>query len=117
MEYDHSLDYPSMFYGIASPLDTFRLFLTDCLKQKVNKTKHASVLDIRQGMTNICRNIDVTVLENVRRDILDRLFLCQAVESSHFEHLMNCIQPILSNYEVMRRNLKRKMNFILRTQF
>ena len=69
--------------------DTFRFFLWGYLKQKVYETEPASILDLRQKITNICRNIDVTVFENVRREISDRLFLCQEVQGNHFQHLFN----------------------------
>lgn len=62
----------------STPLELF----VELFKQKLYENEVASTLEVWQRISNIWRNIDVSVFENDRHGISDRMFLCQKVQVS-----------------------------------
>jgi len=64
------------------------IFFTGIVKERVYKTKPASVEDLKQRITDEMSLITVNMLRNVRNSFQLRLANCQAVKRRQFEHLI-----------------------------
>lgn len=68
-----------------SPLD---FFLWGHLKSRIYSTPPASLEDLRQRITNECRQITPEMLQNVRERFQQNLYYCMEAGGWQFEHLL-----------------------------
>lgn len=79
-----AIEWPPRSPDLA-PLD---FFLWGYVKERVFTTQPETLQELRQRITDVCATITPEILTNVRAEFQNRLYYCQEVGGSHFEHLI-----------------------------